>query len=98
MKTAVEPNGHFARNPVKELDENQGELVARPDRATALGAGTPLGRGQAETHTSARRPMTPPSVLVWETVSAPPPKRAMHLGRVRALASKRSRGRLSDDG
>jgi hypothetical protein len=57
MKTAVEPNGHLARNPVKELDEYQGELAPR-DRAAALGAGTPLGRGQAGTHTSARRSMT----------------------------------------
>jgi hypothetical protein len=54
MKTAVEPIGHLARNPVKELDENQGELVARPDRAAALGAGTPLGRGKAGATTRPR--------------------------------------------
>jgi hypothetical protein len=89
MKTAAEPNGRLARNPVRELDEYQGELVARLDGAAELGAGTPLGRGQAGAHTSAWRPVTllsgtPRDCCVLVTVSAPIPMRAMHLACMRA--------------
>jgi hypothetical protein len=102
MKTAIEPNGSFARNPVRELDEDQGEPVARLDRAAALGAGTPLGRGQAGTHTSAWRPMTLLSGHTARLLRAGdglgPNPHACHAPRARARLSRQAtEGTLSDD-
>jgi hypothetical protein len=90
MKTAVEPNGRLARNHVRELDEYQGEPVARLDGAAALGAGTPLGRGQAGTHTSAWRPLTQLSGRAGDGLGPNP--HARHAPRVHARVSKATEG------
>jgi hypothetical protein len=96
MKTAVEPNGRLARNPVKELDEYPGEPVARLDGAAALGAGTPLGRGQAGTHTSAWRPLTQLSGhtarLLRGGDGLGPNPHACHAPRVHARVSQATEG------
>jgi hypothetical protein len=96
MKTAVEPNGRLARNPVRELDKYQGEPVARLDRAAALGAGAPLGRGQAGTHTSAWRFMTLLSRHTGQLLRVGdglgPAPHACHAPRVRARVSQTTEG------
>jgi hypothetical protein len=102
MQTLLEPNRCLVRSPDKALHTYEGEPAARFNRTAALGAGAPLGRGQAGSYAfawRARASWRVPAVRhVRDDCRGPNPSIALPVSVRAGVINRATQGAVSDDG